>query len=267
MNDADVPEGISMGARTKAKLKTALETWRLLAAARMARRSLIGPWRLIHRVCGHTPHKTVEDRTYWEARGTGYLDECRPIFTDEDDPHYQSQRELLDELRGFEWRSLLEVGCGFGWHLRAIREAFPSATLAGVDFSASQLRRARTYVGDAARVFLGQADGASLPFRDGSFDVVATSGFLIYIHPQEMPRVLSELRRITRRSMIVLEYAREDMDSPHRRELFDRAPWHGHTYSELLRQAGLRVVRHARCRGFDAHPDRVPVSYFLAEKD
>jgi SAM-dependent methyltransferase len=71
---------------------------------------------------------------------------------------------------------VLDVGCGTGQSRRIYRRR--SALYAGIDLSLTALRLARRRAGDAAWL---QADALRLPFRDGSFDVVAFSSVLHHV--------------------------------------------------------------------------------------
>ncbi len=248
----------------KAMVKTALAGIGLSAPARMLRRRAAEGRSTIYRLLGKVPHKPTEARRYWEARGDRYVEQVQSILA-EGSPYYQAQQELLQELAALPWRSLLEVGCGFGWHLRAIQGAHPDRRLVGIDFSWSQLQRGRGHL-KGTGVWLSQAEARRLPFPRDTFDLVLTSGLLANIHAGDLPGVLHELKRVARTAVIVLEYAREHMGSPLRQALMDRADWHGHAYTAALTQAGLQVRKAFPFRAFDAYPDRVPLSYFYSEK-
>ena len=181
-----------------------------------------------------------------------------------DDPYFEAQQEFVTILRGLAWRSILEVGCGFGWHLKAIREAFPERRVHGLDFSASQIAQARDYLGSATGLF--QADASSLPASDASYDIVFTSGLLVCIHPDRVQRALGEIVRVARASVMTLEYAREHVRSPQARATMAEAAWHGHLFGTLYPAAGLELVHAAPCAAFAAEPDRVPLSLFHGRK-
>jgi SAM-dependent methyltransferase len=244
--------------------KMVLSALGLLDPARALRRQWERGARGVLRAVGVIPHHTSERRRYWEERGKVFFDQVRPIFTPEE-PAYHAQQEFLDALGGIPWTSALEVGCGFGWHLRALRQRYPEKRIVGVDFSFSQLKRGLDYLSGSG-VPLGQAHAGCLPFADETFDLVLTSGALIYVHAKALPGVLAELRRVARRALVLLEYAREHMDSSTRQALMDGADWHGHHYTKALSEAGLTLIRAVPCRAFEAHPDRVPFSLFHAEK-
>lgn len=82
--------------------------------------------------------------------------------------------------------SFFELGCGNGFVLRAIREAFPKAQLVGGELAIEGLEVARARVPDASLI---QVDGRQLPYRD-EFDVVGT--FDVLEHTDDEP-VLAEL--------------------------------------------------------------------------
>jgi ubiquinone/menaquinone biosynthesis C-methylase UbiE len=91
--------------------------------------------------------------------------------------------------------SVLDVGCGpapLAPRLRA------GCSYVGVDLVAPMLFRARERVPHARLV----RSGASLPFRDTSFDVVVALGFLEYL--DDIPAALGEMRRVVRRGGIVI---------------------------------------------------------------
>jgi ubiquinone/menaquinone biosynthesis C-methylase UbiE len=181
------------------------------------------------------------------------------------DPYYQAQQIFLDRLRGMEWTTALEVGCGFGWHLKAIQPAFPGRRVAGLDFSFGQLLEARTFIADPS-VGLWQASAVSLPHRDSAFDVVFTSGLLMCIHPDRVPDVMRELARVAKRHVVVLEPAREHIETPEQLAIMQTAAWHGHWFGPALEGAGLRVVDAFRFPSFASDPSRIPLSFFGTTK-
>lgn len=86
---------------------------------------------------------------------------------------------------------LLDVGCGTGRSRRIYRAR--SARYTGIDLSFSSLSLARGREPDASWL---QGDALCLPFRDGSFDVVAFSSVLH--HVPDRRAALAEARRVLR---------------------------------------------------------------------
>ncbi|GAC1437888.1 MAG: class I SAM-dependent methyltransferase [Solirubrobacteraceae bacterium] len=88
--------------------------------------------------------------------------------------------------------SLLEVGCGAGFALQGVREAFPAMHLVGGDPYPPALRVARQRL---PGVELLQLDGGNLPF-EGEFDVALALDVLEHL-ADERP-MLEQLRRAVR---------------------------------------------------------------------
>jgi len=89
-------------------------------------------------------------------------------------------------------RSLLEVGCGTGYVLAGLREAFPAMRLVGSELLAEGLELARRRVPDAELV---QLDATDMPF-DAEFDVVGA--FDVLEHVEDDERALAGMRRAAR---------------------------------------------------------------------
>jgi SAM-dependent methyltransferase len=234
------------------RMARALETHLRLAGRRAAR------------LIGIETHLASESRGYWEERGQRYAEEVAPIL-DPADAYSKAQRQFLAELAKLRWDSILEVGCGFGWHLKAIADQFPSRRVVGLDFSFIQLLKSHDYLaGSHANVCLGSA--FQVPFSPDSFDVVFTSGMLIYVHPKQLQGAIAELRRVAHRSVITLEYAREHMNTPERLAIMNDASWYGHIYGTALQAAGLNAISSYPFESFETDGNRVPLSFFHATK-
>lgn len=213
---------------------------------------------------GFVPRKDkFVSREYWESRAIKMWDYDCGIAT-KDETYRQAMAEALAELQGLEWEKLLEVGCGFGRVLLGIRAVFPDRVLMGGDFSFQQLKHSGEYLA-RQRIGLMQFDARSLPFRNKSFDVIVTSDTLIYLHPDELPTALKELKRVCRKYLVLLEYAREHMDTQSRRQLMKEAPWYGHHYTDALERMGIQVTKACRMRAWATQPERVPQSLILGK--
>ena len=97
--------------------------------------------------------------------------------------------DVTDEMR------VLDVGCGRGEILRHCLKL--GATAYGVDYSSVAVRMAAQSVGDGG-AGVGMADAKVLPFRSGSFDRVLMFDLVEHLHPWELGRALSEVRRVLR---------------------------------------------------------------------
>jgi SAM-dependent methyltransferase len=88
------------------------------------------------------------------------------------------------------WTRILDVGCGAG--LAAEVAAQRGALVAGIDADPARVAASRERTGGDFRV----ADFGSLPWPDGSFDVV--TGFNSFGHAADPARAFAEARRVTR---------------------------------------------------------------------
>ena len=86
---------------------------------------------------------------------------------------------------------ILEVGCNEGNQLCALRE-MGFRHLYGIEIQEYALRRARTRLDNAQ---LALATAFEIPYPDGFFDLVFTSGVLIHIAPADLPKALREIHR------------------------------------------------------------------------
>lgn len=94
---------------------------------------------------------------------------------------------------------VLEVGCGVGAELQILHRRFPQVRLTGLDFSETQLAKARELLRAelaAGFVELRRGSAYELPFADASFDGVC----LIWVleHLSDPVRALREARRVLR---------------------------------------------------------------------
>jgi ubiquinone/menaquinone biosynthesis C-methylase UbiE len=161
------------------------------------------------------------------------------------------EKVLLDVLRGLEFRTYTEVGCGFGRILKRVVDTFaPNAV--GVDLSLDQLREARAYVPTAAgRLAAGVAE--RLPLRDGSTDLVLASEVLMHLDPEQVATAIREMARVTRRYIVSVDWYENFMVGEQVQHNFV------HDYSALYAREGFSV-RQIPVGGFTLH------SMFIAER-
>jgi ubiquinone/menaquinone biosynthesis C-methylase UbiE len=91
-------------------------------------------------------------------------------------PEWPSLRAMLPDLQG---RSVLDLGCGFGWFCRWAREN-GAARVLGVDVSEKMLERARTETRDSGITY-SRTDMEQLALPASSFDLAYSSLALHYI--------------------------------------------------------------------------------------
>jgi pseudaminic acid biosynthesis-associated methylase len=110
-----------------------------------------------------------------------------------------NQRFLLDIPRD---ALILEVGCNLGNQLLLLQQ-LGFQNLHGIEVQSYALEQARAR---ARRLNLIQASALDIPYKDGSFDLVFTSGVLIHIAPHDLPLAMTEIHRCTRSFIMGAEY-------------------------------------------------------------
>ncbi|MBT2648653.1 class I SAM-dependent methyltransferase [Bacillus sp. ISL-34] len=89
-------------------------------------------------------------------------------------------KELMPNLRN---KSVLDLGCGFGWHCRFAREQQASSVV-GVDISDNMLQRAREKTDDPFITYI-KMPIEDIDFSGSEFDVVISSLAFHYIESYE----------------------------------------------------------------------------------
>ncbi|MFN3746937.1 MAG: class I SAM-dependent methyltransferase [Hyphomicrobiaceae bacterium] len=110
----------------------------------------------------------------------------------------QGLRPIATHLRGRDQRQvrLLDVACGTGRFLRAVRLAYPAMRLIGLDLSRPYLDEARRHLKGLRAVEWIAANAEAIPLADASQDIV-TAVFLFHELPPEVRRrVAAEMARV-----------------------------------------------------------------------
>jgi pseudaminic acid biosynthesis-associated methylase len=122
----------------------------------------------------------------------------------------EGRRPFWEHVLGkVEAASALEIGCNVGGNLRWLAELLGAENVAGVDVNERALEVVRSEIpGVDTRV----ASARELPFADASFDLVFTTGVLIHQSPEELPRVMDEIVRTSRRYVLCGEYRADELE-------------------------------------------------------
>jgi len=109
-------------------------------------------------------------------------------------------RVVLDKAGLSPFAEILEVGCNAGNQLVLLRSMGYSC-LAGIDICEEAILRARSRYLD---VVVGSA--RALPWKDGRYNLVFTSGVLSHVGPEHVGEAVRECIRVTRRWFWGCEY-------------------------------------------------------------
>lgn len=97
---------------------------------------------------------------------------------------------------------VLEVGCNIALQLLQL-QSMGFTNLYGVELQHYAVERAKENV---KNINIIQGSGFDLPFKDNYFDLVYTSGVLIHIAPQDLPKFMAEIVRVSKKLIWGFEY-------------------------------------------------------------
>lgn len=153
--------------------------------------------------------KTAKQAKAWEGEfGRRYTDRNPATFEEMNDLYRDrfgfGRAELNKEFLGHLDRSLeiLEVGSNRGIQLVGL-QSLGFSRLTGLELQAYAIEKAKNLT---RGIDFKQGNVLHLPFADGFFDLVFTSGVLIHISPNDVGRALDEIHRCTRRFIWGYEY-------------------------------------------------------------
>jgi len=109
--------------------------------------------------------------------------------------------------------SVLDVGCGSGELLRMIAEFAERsgrvASLVGIDLNPISSATTRSESSGFPEIASVQGDAFQLPFADGAFDYAISSLFFHHLTDEQIPIVLREMSRVSRRGVFVIDLHRD----------------------------------------------------------
>jgi ubiquinone/menaquinone biosynthesis C-methylase UbiE len=166
--------------------------------------------------------------------------------------HWHTAKHALARMPVEAGETVLDLGTGSGYALRALRETRDVGRSVGLDASGAMVRNARSYTDDGLLDFL-RGDFGHLPFRDGSVDHVWSMEAFYYAEKPDA--VLRELRRILRPGGTFFCAVNFFAESAHTHEWQENVGiemrlWDRERYRTAFRDAGFHVAEQ------DTIPDR-----------
>lgn len=115
---------------------------------------------------------------------------------------------IIQELKKIEFESLLEVGCNAGGNILRIRDEFDISDLdlAGIDVNADSIQFIQEKLPD---VLWRIGNAKNLPFHEEEYDVVLADAILMYADPEESKEILSEMNRVAKKAIIIVDWFSE----------------------------------------------------------
>lgn len=173
------------------------------------------------------------------------------------DPRLEARKALFSKVLAPDMRSITELGCNTGPNLRAIHALDPSIKLTG--YEVNGIAAAEAFSLGLANIHC--CDVLATDIFEQS-DLALTSGVLIHIAPEDLPRAYQALMRMTRKYVLLCEYYNPSPTTvPWRGTLLYKRDFAG----ELMDRFSLTL----RDYGFVYHRDENPMddmTWFLLEK-
>lgn len=150
-------------------------------------------------------------------------------------------------LNGLPIGNVLEVGCAQGHNLIALSNVSSNYSLCGIEPNQYAIETAK---GQGLDVRNGNC--FKIPFDNNAFDLVFTAGVLMHVAPEDLSEALTEISRVSRAYILVIEYRATADENPIYRG-YDRLLYK-RNYGVLLRTHGLNYIRRGhwgKGSGFD----------------
>ncbi|KRE97954.1 methyltransferase type 11 [Paenibacillus sp. Soil766] len=142
-------------------------------------------------------------------------------------------------LKGLEDSRTLEVGCNVGNQLNVLQE-IGFQKLYGLELQWYAVEKAKRLTKE---INIVQGSAFDLPFKDGYFDLVYTSGVLIHISPNDIHVIMDEMYRVSSKYIWGFEYYSDRYEEIVYRENNDKM-WKGNFAQLFLeRFPDLKVVK------------------------
>ena len=148
-------------------------------------------------------HDSERERNDWGKGSDDWIKGYR------DSQNHSHRTCLVETISKFNPSSILEVGCNCGPNLYLLAKKFPDAKIMGIDINPIAVQKGNEWLAQEGilnvKLLEGKADELG-QFQDKSFDIVFTDAVLIYIGPDKIKEVMEEMIRITRRTLILMEW-------------------------------------------------------------
>ncbi len=139
----------------------------------------------------------------WGKGGNDWIEGYR------DSLNHPHRSFLVETISKFNPSSILEIGSNCGPNLYLLAKKFPDAEITGIDINPMAVQKGNEWFTQErisnVKLLEGKADELR-QFQDKSFDVVFTDAVLIYVGPDKIKKVIEGMLRVTRKSLILLEW-------------------------------------------------------------
>ena len=132
----------------------------------------------------------------WSTRHLYNKNWAQNFLDTSEHPHRKQIFEALYEFKNLG--SVLDLGCGPGANIVAVRKKFSDIDLIGVDINSAAIKVGRAYFAshedDKVKLIKGKAD--AVPLHDKSVDIVLIDALLMFITPSLIDDVFTEAKKV-----------------------------------------------------------------------
>lgn len=140
---------------------------------------------------------------YWEATGRDRENTEHESNFVRTEVFARQEERLLALLEGLEFRSVLEVGCGWGRITELVHERWPDAEYTAIDLSRDRLMSAQRKAPGVT--FVRSTVQGYGPAR--RYDLVLAVEILMHVVPSEIEAVIARLLSFSSRHVVSLDWA------------------------------------------------------------
>ncbi len=141
-------------------------------------------------------------RRYWSHRK---IDWQQSYGSGADALNHPHRQIIVDVTKKLPVGSVMEIGMGGGSNLIRLQQAIPSLQVGGCDVSEEAVKAAKAALPKSQNI-LDVRDATDLFFSDKSVDMALTDMALIYLNPKEVRKALKEIKRVTRKYALFVEF-------------------------------------------------------------
>lgn len=175
---------------------------------------------------------TAWHRRYWQRRK---IDWHAAYFS----PEHPHRQMLIDALRQFSFRSVLEVGCGAGANIYLVKKNFPHSDVGGIDWNEDAIQAAREHLPRASVLQVGEA--TDIYISNKGADIIMSDMTYIYLDRKNFRQAIREAKRVARNGVVFCEF-----HSPSfwmRRALKLASGYHAYDYAKMLAKEKFHDIK------------------------
>lgn len=155
---------------------------------------------------------TKADEFYWRFRHIFNKEWVKDYISQEslNHPHREFLIDRISNCASF--KNILEIGCASGPNLYLLSKRFSDIKLYGIDISKQAVICGRNWfkTQNIKNIYISSGRAENLNrFSDKSIDIIFTDATLIYVGPDKIKKVASEMVRVAKKSIILLEHRSE----------------------------------------------------------